>query len=267
MSADRVVYSFVLAWVVLIAVLVVLDWLGNPNRGSFRPKGDAQFRDRATRKADRERQRLDDDALIRSTLRDAYGASSLRLGWSNDDEELVRQLDDTLILEDVPDHVLDAPSRVIADRAAEPASPVLSELDEIDEIDEAEVDALSDEAEVTPEEAYSDDLADDLDTSEPAPVIADEAEAAPSGWRLGDDPLALTAKGTAPAPATVRSRVWKNLATGSSWSDENRDRMQRGLPPLRSNPVTGEVERASVDIDTGQPSWGDVPIDPFAGDE
>ena len=53
MSPDRIIYSFVLGWVVLLAVLIALDWLGNPNRGTFRPKGDRPPRDRGTRRSTR----------------------------------------------------------------------------------------------------------------------------------------------------------------------------------------------------------------------
>lgn len=273
MSADRVVYSFVLAWIALIAALVVLDWLGNPNRGSFRPKGDTNFRDRDARKADRERQRLDDDALVRSTLRDAYGASSLRLGWSGDDEDLVRQLDDTLILDDLPDHVVDADSRVIA--TSEPDNAT-SEPDRTDPAgpDPAGPDPTSSDTDAHDLSPVGDDSDPDEQPEDAGPASNGSGDtepgpqptALPGGWRLGDDPLALTAKGTPPAPATVRSRVWKNLATDTAWSTDNQERMQRGLPPIRTNPVTGDIERAGVDVETGQPSWGDDPLDPFDAD-
>ena len=99
MSPDRVVYSFVLGWVLLITVLLVLDWLGNPNRGLFRPKGDRRVPDRRERRSRRRRTRAESDAAVRATLRDAYGASSLRLSWTRAREDAARRVHRALLLE------------------------------------------------------------------------------------------------------------------------------------------------------------------------
>ena len=115
MSPDRVVYSFVLGWVLLIGVLIVLDWLGNPNRGQFRPKGERRVRNRRERRAGRRRRRAERDAGVRSTLRDAYGASSLRLTWTRTREDAVRDADDALVVSDrlERDDVLEVASRQV----------------------------------------------------------------------------------------------------------------------------------------------------------
>lgn len=105
MSPDRVIYSFVLGWVLLLAVLIALDWLGNPNRGTFRPKGDRPPRDRGTRRSERARRRLEEDAAVRASLRDAYGASSLRFSWTSEHERRARLLDDALVIEERSDTV------------------------------------------------------------------------------------------------------------------------------------------------------------------
>ena len=83
------------------------------------------------------------------------------------------------------------------------------------------------------------------------------------GWNTGDDPLAPTARGSAPTPATVRRRVWKNHAGQGGWSAQNQSRLAAGKAPRRMNPVTGEQERAVVDLETGRASWGGDPVDPF----
>ena len=105
MSHDRIIYSFVLGWILLITAMIFLDWLGNPNRGGFRPKGERPGGDRDTRRAARARRRLEEDATVRAALRDAYGASSLRLTWTSEHEDNVRQIDDSLIVEADPDVV------------------------------------------------------------------------------------------------------------------------------------------------------------------
>jgi len=243
MSPDRVIYSFVLGWVVLLAVLIALDWLGNPNRGAFRPKGDRPPRDRLTRKAERSRRRLENDASVRAALRDAYGASSLRLTWTGDHESKVRQVDDALVVDENHDAV-EVGSREVTtiDRTIVTGDP-LPNLDETPPADaEADIEA-------------ADDTATD---SEP-----DER---PRGWRVGGDPLSLTAKGGEPAPATIRTRVWKNYGASGGWGDDNRELLRAGKAPRRTNPITGRNERAVVDVDTGQASWGSEPIDPFEVD-
>lgn len=232
MSPDRVIYSFVLGWVVLIAVLIALDWLGNPNRGHFRPKGERKPRNRSVRKSQRRRRRLENDAAIRATLRDAYGASSLRLTWSGAQEDRARRVDDSLVVVEGHGDVLDAASHEVAviDHTAI-LGDVLPNIDEM------------------PREAPGEGKSTDTQAL---------------GWTLGDDPLALTVKGTAPTPATIRSRVWKNLGMTGAWDTENLARLRAGKPPRRTNPITGRVERPTVDVDTGRATWGSEPLDPFA---
>lgn len=236
MSADRIVYSMVLGWIVLTAVLIALDWLGNPNRGSFRPKGDRPLRDRSMRKADRARRRLEADAAVRATLRDAYGASSMRLSWSGEQESDARVLDDALVVHDLQERidVVDVGSREVAT------------------IDYTSVDG--DPLPNPDEEPLADPIGEE---------DGDEPVERPIGWKVGVDPLALTSKGAEPSPSTIRSRVWKNLAGAGGWDPENAERLRAGRPPSRTNPVTGKVERARVDVETGIASWGDEPIDPF----
>lgn len=230
MSPDRVIYSFVLGWVVLLAVLIALDWLGNPNRGTFRPKGDRTPRDRGARRSTRARRRLEEDAAVRAALRDAYGASSLRFTWTSEHERRARLLDDALVVEERVGTV-DVASREIdrIDRTLVIGDP-LPNLDE--RIDE-----------------------------KPGNVTADPGPA--RGWNTGDDPLAPTARGSAPTPTTVRRRVWKNHADRGGWSAQNQTRLAAGKAPRRMNPLTGEQERAVVDLETGRASWGGDPVDPF----
>ena len=258
MSPDRVVYSFIVGWVVLVAVLIALDWLGNPNRGSFRPKGERPPRSRAVRRAERARRRLENDAAIRATLRDAYGASSLRLTWSGAQEDRARRVDDALVIVDPAGDIVDASSRVVAgpDHTAVIGDPLPNVEEEPLGTEEADLGGETDgtDSDVQP--------ADDTAAAESArPEIV-----RPTGWKVGVDPLALTAKGQEPAPATVRNRVWKNHGASGSWDAENLERLRAGKPPRRTNPITGRRERASVDVTTGRASWGNEPVDPFARD-
>lgn len=285
MSADRVVYSMVLGWVLLVGVLIVLDWLGNPNRGSFRPKGDRRIRPRGLRRVDRARRRLEDDAAVRATLRDAYGASSMRLSWSGDKEAQVRAVDDSLVVRDLDERVgvVDVGSRELPaiDYTAIDGDPLpnLEELEPTPDDEEPRPDGRDDGEETAaaddgdPGDQDPDD--DDRGDEEPGDRDRDEDDAAPDpvsdrpvGWRVGVDPLALTSRGTEPSPTTIRQRVWKNLGTQPGWDDDNIERLRAGKPPRRRNPITGKDERAIVDVDTGTASWGSEPIDPFApGDE
>lgn len=263
MSADRVVYSMVLGWVVLSAALIVLDWLGNPNRGSFRPKGDRDIRDRKARRADRRRRRLESDAAVRATLRDAYGASSMRLSWSSDKEFEARMLDDALIVRDLDERV------GVVDVGSRDVTTVDYTVVEGDPLPNPTESPPPEPGRHDAEGLSGLDVDDDIGAhSECAPgedPAAEErdAPARPVGWRVGVDPLALTRRGTEPSAATVRARVWKNLATTSAWDDDNLERLRAGKPPRRRNPVTGRTERAVVDTDTGRASWGSEPVDPF----
>ena len=228
MSPDRVVYSFVLGWVILIGIVLLLDWLGNPDRGSFRPKGDRPPRSFRIRRRQRRRKKLEDDAAVRATLRDAYGASSLRLSWTRALEDAVREADDRLVVPEgaSPDDVLDVASEEV-----------------IGSIDYTAV------------------------VGDPLPNVAEHdpaVHASPAGvaWSVGGHPLAPTRTGATPSAATIRSRVWKNHAEGG-WGDDNRARLQAGKPPRRRNPVTGKTERAKVDLATGRAFWPATPVDPF----
>ena len=64
--------------------------------------------------------------------------------------------------------------------------------------------------------------------------------AAKGGWKVGESITNLTAKGNVPAWSTVRQRFWKNEAflNGSTYSQNNLLRMQKGLAPQRLNPNT-----------------------------
>jgi RHS repeat-associated protein len=75
-------------------------------------------------------------------------------------------------------------------------------------------------------------------------VVNSEANAAKGGWKVGQPITNLTAKGNVPAWSTVRQRFWKNEAflNGSTYSESNLLRMQKGLAPQRLNPNTGLME-------------------------
>lgn len=243
MSHDRIIYSFVLGWILLITAMIFLDWLGNPNRGGFRPKGERPAGDRDTRRAARARRRLEEDAAVRAALRDAYGASSLRLTWTSEHEDDVRQIDDSLIVEAEPD-VVEVGSREVGSREVVTANYAQVEGDPLPNLTEEEV-------------------ADEEAADEEEPDVEPEPEPRARGWKVGGDPLSLTAKGSEPAAATIRQRVWKNQALQDGWGDDNRAALKAGKPPRRTNPITGLVERAAVDVKTGEPSWGRDPLDPF----
>jgi hypothetical protein len=247
MSPDRVIYSFVLGWVALLAVLIALDWLGNPNRGAFRPKGDQPQRDRETRKRERARRRLEDDASVRAALRDAYGASSLRFSWTREHETLARQLDDALVIDERAGTV-DVDSREVTaiDRTVIAGDP-LPNLD----------------GELDPDTDTDEQLDPDTEPDEAPDPDTEPDEAPTRGWNVGGDPLSLTARGTEPTSGTIRARVWKNHGVDGAWSKENRALLAAGKAPRRTNPFTGRQERAAVDVDTGRATWGSEPVDPF----
>ena len=58
-----------------ILVWIILDWLGNPNRGRFRPKGEQFEGTRSERRAARIRQRAEDARGIGSQLSGSGGTS------------------------------------------------------------------------------------------------------------------------------------------------------------------------------------------------
>ncbi|MEQ8839987.1 MAG: hypothetical protein RIB98_03325 [Acidimicrobiales bacterium] len=245
MSSDRIIFSFIVGWIVLVALLIALDWLGNPNRGHFRPRGERQPLDRAARKAERARRRLDEDASVRAALRDAYGASSLRLNWTSDQETEVRRIDDSLVVEE-REGAVDVVSREVDGLHSDDEG---IDLDADTDMTEPESDGPETDEPVEPEQ-------DGPDEPEPRAV----------GWTVGDDPLALTAKGNEPASGTVRGRVWKNHAISGGWGEDNRALLAAGKAPRRRNPITGLDEKAVVDAKSGRASWGREPVDPFEAD-
>jgi len=223
LSGDRVVYSFVSIWVIAMAVWIALDWLGNPNRGRFRPKGDQFTGTWPERREARRRQRAEDDAAVRATLRDAYGASSLRLGWNRRREAAAIDADEGLVRPD---------PRPI------PELPVLGVFSE------AGVEPL-------------------LGTYDPDRSFVPEPAMPRGRWRTGEHPLMLSRAGKPPTAATVRSRVWKNHAGNPMWNHTNQNRMRAGKPPQRFNPLTGKLETAVVDLTTARPGWRGQLADPF----
>lgn len=230
LAGDRAVFSFVAVWVAAIALWIVLDWIGNPNRGRFRPKGDRYEGTRAERRAARLRQRAEDDAAVRATLRDAYGASSLRVGWNRAREAAALEADEMLVRPDP--------------RTPPPARPALR--------------------------TYLPWFRDEFQSVEPLlgtwsdqPSVS-QPEMPRGRWRRGDDPLMLSPAGKPPTAATVRSRVWKNHAGQTGWGPANADRMRSGKPPRRYNPLIGAVELGVVDLRTARPGWKTVLLDPFA---
>ena len=241
MAPDGVVCSCGQGGVVLVMVLIALDWRGNTNRGGFRAKGERQPRDRSARKSERRRHRLENAAAVRASLRDAYGASSPRLTWSGAQEDRSRQVDDALVVTEPADNVLDAASHKVV--RMDHTAIFGDALPNIEEV-------LPDR----PEIAASTNVETDDDRRADAPT---------TGWSQGGDPLALTGRGTVPVPTTIRRRVWKNHAVTGSWDTENLARLRAGRPPLRTNPITGHIERPTADAETGRASWGSEPLDPF----
>ena len=229
LSGDRVVFSFVSVWVVAMGAWIALDWMSNPNRGRFRPKGDRYEGTRGERREARRRQRAEDDAAVRATLRDAYGASSLRLAWSKKREAAAIDADEELVRPD-PRPLPPKPKR----------RPALLGV-----FNEAGVEPL-------------------LGTYDPDRPFIPEPSMPRGRWRRGDNPLILSRTGKPPTAATVRARVWKNHADEPWWGTVNRDRMRNGKPPRRFNPITGKPETAVVDLTTATPGWKGEYLDPFS---
>lgn len=229
LSGDRVVFSFVSIWAAAVVVWIILDWVGNPNRGRFRPRGDQFEGTRSERRSARIRQRSEDDAAVRSTLRDAYGASSLRVTWNRAREAAALEADEMLVRPDP--------------RVAPPPKPALR--------------------------THLPWFRDEFQTAEPLlgtwssePFVA-EPDMPRGRWHRGDDPLMLSPAGKPPTAATVRSRVWKNHAGQPAWGAANTDRMRSGKPPRRYNPLTGAVELGFVDLRSARPGWKSATPDPF----
>ncbi len=257
------VSAFVLVWVAVIAAWLILDWLGNPNRGSFRPQSDRVDRERVPRREKRALRRDREDATVRTVLRDRYGRSSLRLHWSDDEEASAVDADQDLVTKSFSAAGLDR-------LAGEP--PVESD-DKVELYDgwadDAEILLTEDDKEPETEPPDDAEEIEVADEQQPEPTPAGAARRA--GWTIGDEPLAPTRSGNTPTATTVRARVWKNLAAvaddDANWDDDNRERMRSGKAPRRRNPVTGRPELAVVDTDTGNASWPDTALDPFGDDD
>ncbi len=238
MWGRSVTFVFIAVWVGAGTVWIILDWLGNPNRGAFRPAGRRRPRRLRGRLADRARRRAQDDAAVRATLRERYGKSSLRLTWNEDRERRALDADAELVTD--PLHMM-AP-------AAEPElsyGPLL-------------FDAEFGEAPTIPEPEPEPE-----NGPEPAPEFDPRSI---RGWSIGVHPLALTRAGALPSEATIRSRVWKNLAAEGSWGDDNGGRMRAGKPPRRVSPSTDKVETGRVDLTTARPYWSGETVDTFFED-
>lgn len=227
LSGDRVVFSFVSVWVIAGAIWIVLDWLGNTSRGRFVPKGDQYDGTRAERLEARRRQRAEDDAAVRSTLRDAYGTSSLRVTWTTAHETVAIDADNQLVRPD--------PRR---------PSASLREPVRLGTFSESGVEPL-------------------LGTFDPDMPFVVEATMPRGRWSVGANPLMLSRSGKPPTAATLRARVWKNHAGDPMWGAANQERMRAGRPPHRHNPLTGKVETAVVDLRTARPGWKGELLDPF----
>ncbi len=235
-SGDRVVYTFVMAWVVCGVVWLALDWIGNPNRGVFRPKREEVTGTWKERRAARRLKRAEDDASVRATLRDAYGASSLRVLWSRKHEAEVIEADEAL----VRGYPLAPRRRFKRGR--------LLELDEFTDRYEP----------VLRRDGY-------LPTYDPADPPELPMPIPRGRWRTGMDPRMANRNGNQPTAATIRSRVWKNHAGEPVWGPTNQERMKAGKPPRRRNPLTGKIETGAVELTAGTPYWKGAITDPFTG--
>ncbi|MBT5850370.1 MAG: hypothetical protein HOH36_08055 [Acidimicrobiaceae bacterium] len=233
LDGDRVIYTFVLTWVVASSIWVVLDWLGNPSRGAFRPKGERYAGTWREGRAARRRMVQEDDAAVRTTLRDAYGVSSLQTGWTRDREARVLDSDDLLV----------------RNRPAPTPTKKQRRFVRLPELRPEEL--------IVPSEPV-------LATyNQSQPIQAPQAILPRGRWHLGLDPLMLSAGGASPTVATVRSRVWKNHANEHFWGTQNQERMRTGKPPRRTNPGTGKIETAAVDRISTRPYWKSAAVDPF----
>jgi len=116
------------------------------------------------------------------------------------------------------------------------------------------------------------------DTSDRDAPSVGRAAAVPArarGWKPGDYVFNFTKAGDEPAPDTVRSRYWKNVASTAGtamFGSSNTQRMSSGKPPERRNPRTGKIEIMRLPkvgyTDAGGatpvPEWPLVGLDPFA---
>lgn len=167
----------------------------------------------------KERRRALDDAKVRSSLRDAYGTSSFRLGWDESAEAKAIEADNELV-----DSTQSWLGRAKAATITK-VSPV----------------------------------------REAPKVVTDVDDAIPRGrWKVGESPLMQTPAGKAPTNATLRSRVWKNHAWNPMWGPTNQERMRKGRPPQRFNPLTNKTETGVVSLESLKVGWLGDHTDPFA---
>lgn len=229
---DAVALAFFGVWGLVIVTWIALDWLGNPNRGTFRPQGPRRGRGLIGRWRATWHAREVSNTEVRETLRTAYGRSSLRLRWSPMEETTTTAYDEARLPE-IP-RILD-PSVVVVKRP-----PVLTD-------------------EFAP---IYDDEDDTIDLRDRERADGNDADR----WRIGRDPL-LPIGGRPPSRRTVRSRTWKNLAaTGlGGVGDSNVERARKGTPPRRWNPVVGRLESARLSGNNGTTAvaWSHAGIDPF----
>jgi len=87
---------FVGIWVVVVVVWLLLDRLGEPSIGRFRPQRERQIPARS-RKGRRRRRRARRDTDVRTVLRTEYGKSSLRREWDETEESAALAADDDAI--------------------------------------------------------------------------------------------------------------------------------------------------------------------------
>ncbi len=226
MGDKSITFLFVSVWVGVGTVWIILDWLGNPNRGTFRPVGTRRPRGLRDRWRDHRRHRAEEDAAVRATLRERYGRSSLRLLWNERREAMVQEADAALVTDPL--------------MAGQPPEPQLQ---------------------------YA-PLLLEMEFPDSEPEVVPEPEVDPTsirGWKVGVHPLALTRAGSTPSAATIRSRVWKNLAATHPDADSDTlKRLSAGKPPSRTNPDTGKRQTAKVDLHTAQPFWPGQTIDEFS---
>lgn len=91
-------------------------------------------------------------------------------------------------------------------------------------------------------------------------------------WAPGDSVHQPLVTGAVPGAATVRKRVWSAYATiapAEVYGADNVERLERGRPPQRYNPLAGGVELMHVSVDdVGHAciAWADsgTACDPFA---
>jgi hypothetical protein len=272
-ARDNTVRAFFVGWAAAVSVWLILDWLGNPNRGRFRAEGPLRSRGIRGRIVAWRVERDHHDAEVREALRATYGRSSLRLSWSNLDETTATAYDEAH-LSPVP-RLLELGAESSVDEPTLRTDALEQTWDGSDgvEIDLTETPAIR-TAHATPPpdidltETPAVHTAAVVVSHRAAVAVAERPEAEPeNGWRLGDDPTSLTPAGAAPTRTTVRSRAWKNAARyRHAVGRKNERRMAKGRPPRRWNPITRKAETAKIDVDetTFTVTWTMTGTDPYA---